>query len=76
MEEVPNTDILVGDVLLVKYGDIIPADGIIIESMDLATDESSLTGESDRIAKNNESDIRVLSGTDVVEGKGIHSRIS
>ena len=35
----------------VKYGDLLPADGIIIQSNDLKVDESSLTGESDHVKK-------------------------
>ncbi|CDW57219.1 E1-E2 ATPase domain containing protein [Trichuris trichiura] len=45
--EVLITDLLVGDICIVKYGDLIPADGVIIQSNDLKVDESSLTGESD-----------------------------
>ena len=39
-------DIVVGDVLILAVGDKIPADGRLIESMDLSADESALTGES------------------------------
>jgi P-type E1-E2 ATPase len=43
-------------------GDIVPADGLILSSHDLRIDESSLTGESDHVKKDAETDIRVLSG--------------
>ena len=43
--EIAASDIDVGDVLVVKAGSIVPADGIIIEG-NAAIDESSLTGES------------------------------
>ena len=39
-------DIVAGDILLLSTGDKIPADGRLIESSELAADESSLTGES------------------------------
>lgn len=39
-------DIVVGDILLLATGDKIPADGRLTESMGLAADESTLTGES------------------------------
>jgi len=39
-------DIVCGDILLLSTGDKIPADGRLLESSDLAADESSLTGES------------------------------
>ncbi len=43
--EVLKKDIVVGDIVLLETGDEIPADGIIIESVSLSVDESSLTGE-------------------------------
>ena len=33
----------------VKYGDLLPADGLVLNSNDLKIDESSLTGESDQV---------------------------
>lgn len=44
-------DILVGDVLHLEPGDLIPVDGIFITGHDLKCDESSATGESDAIKK-------------------------
>lgn len=44
-------DLVVGDVVMVEPGDIIPADGILVESFSLACDESGATGESDAIKK-------------------------
>ena len=49
-------------------GDMLPADGVLIQSNDLKIDESSLTGESDQIRKSPESDPIILSGTNVMEG--------
>lgn len=63
-------DIVVGDVCLIKYGDLLPADGVIIQSNDLKLDESSLTGESDAIKKGVAKDPMLLSGTHVLEGSG------
>ena len=40
----------------VKYGDLLPADGIIMQSNDLKVDESSLTGESDHVKKGLDAD--------------------
>lgn len=39
-------DIVVGDILFLDTGDKIPADGRLLESMELSVDESALTGES------------------------------
>ena len=49
-------------VLQIKYGDLLPADGILIQSNDLKVDESSLTGESDHVKKGESFDPMVLSG--------------
>ena len=54
----------------VKYGDLLPADGIILQSNDLKIDESSLTGESDQVKKGVDIDPTLLSGTHVMEGSG------
>ncbi|GAU93669.1 hypothetical protein RvY_05571-2 [Ramazzottius varieornatus] len=67
-DQVPVSELLVGDICQVKYGDLLPADGIVIQSNDLKVDESSLTGESDHIKKNAHSDPTLLSGTNVMEG--------
>lgn len=53
-----------------KYGDLLPADGIILSSNDLKIDESSLTGESDHVKKGESTDPMILSGTHVMEGSG------
>ncbi len=44
--QINQKDIVVGDILILATGDRIPADGRLLESMDLAADESALTGES------------------------------
>ena len=70
INQVQVGDIVVGDVMVVKYGDLLPADGIVLSSSDLKIDESSLTGESDQVKKDVKSDPMVLSGTHVMEGSG------
>ncbi|KAL3086921.1 hypothetical protein niasHT_021785 [Heterodera trifolii] len=62
--------LVVGDIAQVKYGDLLPTDGVLIQSNDLKIDESSLTGESDQIKKSVEHDPMLLSGTHVMEGSG------
>lgn len=49
----PKEDVVVGDLLIVETGDKIVADGRIVDYNDLKTDESMLTGESDRVEKHN-----------------------
>ncbi|KAH6660906.1 calcium-translocating P-type ATPase [Truncatella angustata] len=78
-------DILVGDILHLEPGDLIPVDGIFIEGHDLRCDESSATGESDAIKKTpgdqvmkvlesgtmtKELDPFIISGAKVLEGMG------
>ncbi|OQV24443.1 Plasma membrane calcium-transporting ATPase 3 [Hypsibius exemplaris] len=67
---VPVQKLVVGDVCLLKYGDVVPADGLVLQSHELRLDESSLTGESDPVRKDSEKDCRVLAGTHVIEGSG------
>ncbi|CAG5132883.1 unnamed protein product, partial [Candidula unifasciata] len=70
LEQIPVSDLVVGDICQVKYGDLLPADGIVIQSNDLKVDESSLTGESDHVKKGETTDPMLLSGTHVMEGSG------
>jgi len=42
---VPRCDLVVGDLVLLSTGDEIPADGLLLESMHMQVDESTLTGE-------------------------------
>ncbi|XP_018111518.1 plasma membrane calcium-transporting ATPase 1 isoform X1 [Xenopus laevis] len=68
--QIPVADIVVGDIAQIKYGDLLPADGVLIQGNDLKIDESSLTGESDHVKKTLEKDPLLLSGTHVMEGSG------
>ncbi|XP_023310834.1 plasma membrane calcium-transporting ATPase 1 [Anoplophora glabripennis] len=70
VKQVSVSDIVVGDICQIKYGDLLPADGVLIQSNDLKIDESSLTGESDHVKKGESFDPMVLSGTHVMEGSG------
>ncbi|MFD8749942.1 cation-translocating P-type ATPase [Kitasatospora sp. NPDC059577] len=49
--EIPAEQLVVGDVVLVRAGDEVPADGRIVEASALQIDESALTGESVPAAK-------------------------
>lgn len=70
MTQINIKNIVVGDICCIKYGDLIPADGIVTYSSDLKIDESSLTGETDLIKKNCDENALILSGTHVMEGSG------
>ena len=79
MEEVPSTQLVVGDIITLEAGDSIPADARIIESYFAKADESILTGESNSVSKNEEvlnKDVSlhersnmVYAGTNLVSGK-------
>ncbi len=51
--EIPNSEIVVGDIVILKTGDKVPADCRVITARNLAVDESSLTGESRPVRKTN-----------------------
>ncbi|CAL4933429.1 unnamed protein product [Urochloa decumbens] len=44
-QEVSVFDVVVGDVAVLKIGDAVPADGVLLDGHGLQVDESSLTGE-------------------------------
>ena len=46
-----SDQILVGDLIKINYGDILPADMILVEGNGFKIDESSLTGESNAVTK-------------------------
>lgn len=53
-QEILSKDIVPGDILFLEAGDLIAADGRIIENHSLQVNESSLTGESLAVEKNAE----------------------
>lgn len=50
-KEIPSSEIVPGDILILKTGDKVPADARIIESNNLKVEEASLTGESLSVEK-------------------------
>ena len=79
-----SDDLLVGDLIMVNYGDIMAADVLLIEGNGIKMDESALTGESDAMKKERYEKCKelqdagekklpsplILSGTNCVEGSG------
>jgi Ca2+-transporting ATPase len=79
-------DVLVGDILCLEPGDLVPVDGIFIEGHNVKCDESSATGESDQLKKTGAEQVMrlleqghtkrqdldpfIISGSKVLEGVG------
>lgn len=79
--QVPKSDIVVGDLVILETGEEIPADGTLLEAVSLQVDESTLTGEpitsktTDPLFQDSESTYpssRVLRGTKVMDGHAIY----
>lgn len=49
--EIPSAEVVPGDIMVLEAGDLVAADGRIVENYVLNVDESSLTGESDAVEK-------------------------
>ncbi len=55
--KIPVKEVVIGDIILLSAGSMIPADLRIIESKDLYVGQSALTGESDTVKKQAESSL-------------------
>ncbi|VAI86298.1 unnamed protein product [Triticum turgidum subsp. durum] len=62
-------ELVVGDVVPLNIGDQVPADGILISGHSLAIDESSMTGESKTVHKDQKAPF-LMSGCKVADGYG------
>ncbi len=71
VESVPLSDLRVGDIVLVRPGARVPADGIVVEGA-ADVDESMITGESKTVSK--QPGATVIAGT-VVSGGSLRVRI-
>ncbi len=78
--QVPKKDVVVGDIVILNTGNDIPADGRLLEAVQLNVDESTLTGEplchksTDPAQADPDATFptdHVLRGTKVMEGHGI-----
>lgn len=79
-EEIPVDEIVVGDIICLSAGDLVPADVRIINAKDLFINQSALTGESEPVEKTaacqentklTESNCLAFMGSTVVSGSGI-----
>mgnify|MGYP001605124309 FL=1 len=74
-------DVVVGDVLHLEPGEIVPVDGVFIQGHNVRCDESAATGESDAIRKapfeecdpkDHKADSFLISGSKIIEGVGTY----
>jgi len=78
-QQVPNDEIVPGDILKLQSGDIVPADAIIKQARDLLVDETTFTGESIPVVKQAATDItreasdvhRLLQGVVIIHGNAL-----
>lgn len=80
--EIPSSEVVVGDILLIEAGNVVAADGRILEAASLQVNESALTGESLNVLKSTEKLDRedlplgdrvnmLYSGSTVSNGRGV-----
>jgi Ca2+-transporting ATPase len=60
-QQISSEEVVIGDLLLLESGQIIPADGRLLKSETLQVDESALTGESNAVTK----EAKPLEGEDI-----------
>jgi cation-transporting P-type ATPase E len=70
VQEIPSREVVLGDHVLLAAGDMVVADGPVLEARFLAMDEALLTGESDPVRRH-EGD-NLLSGSVCVSGEGAY----
>lgn len=61
-------ELVVGDIVFLKIGDQIPADGLFLDGHSLQVDESSMTGESDHVEVDSTNNPFLFSGSKVADG--------
>lgn len=69
VERINPADLVVGDLLLLQAGDMIPADAIVCDNNVVMANESALTGESDDLKKSKNHDCFLLSSCLITEGE-------
>jgi Ca2+-transporting ATPase len=69
--QIPTEEIVVSDIVVVKEGEIISADGELVSAHDLSINESILTGESLPVSKSSENKDKIYSGTQVTSGSAV-----
>ena len=68
--DIDTKELVVGDLVYVRYGDNIPVDGVVVRASDFEVNEASLTGEPDDLKKNSETPC-VFTGTGCMKGSAL-----
>ncbi len=68
LTRIPAPDVVIGDVARLEAGDVVPADGEIVEAAGLQVDESAMTGESVPVIRGPGEEL--LAGTVLTRGRG------
>lgn len=74
---IPKKDLVPGDIVYIESGDMIPADGRLIQSINLKLREDMLTGESEDVVKNAEGTVEmevVYGKTEIIEQETIPAK--
>jgi cation-transporting ATPase E len=66
--DIHTNDVVLSDLIVLRAGDQIPADGTVVDGTGLEVNEANLTGEMDAVPK--DTDDQVMSGTIVTAGVG------
>ena len=78
--EIPKKEVVVNDIVLLETGEEVPADGLLVETISLQINESTLTGEPIITKTTDEADFdedvaypsnQAMRGTTVIDGHGI-----
>jgi len=75
IEEVPGTQLTLGDYVVVEAGEIIPGDGDVVEGV-ASVDESAITGESAPVIRESGGDRSAVTGGTKVLSDGIIVKIT
>jgi Ca2+-transporting ATPase len=65
VQKIPGAELTIGDIVIVEEGDKVPADLILIDTIDFKIDESSLTGESFPVSKSSAGEFSPVSKSSV-----------
>ena len=78
--EIPKKEVVVNDIVILETGEEVPADGLLVETISLQINESTLTGEPIITKTTDEADFdedvaypsnQAMRGTTVIDGHGI-----